>query len=434
MKFLINNPQYWRSSGMEEGLTKIIDLKVDKKGRITLPEEIKEKFLLNQDTELSLRISSEGMFIERKDSLLKKIYIEPTSDCNLNCKTCVRHSWDDNIGSMDLSLYKKIIADLREFKSLEKISFWGIGEPLYHPDIIEMVSLAKKLNVKTQIITNALLLDKEMTEGLLEAGLDSIVVSVDGTSPETMADIRSGADLSQVIENVKNFGASRDKKKKECEIGIEFVIMKSNVDELKNLRRLAFNMGASFIFLTNLLPYTENMQNEILYPFSISRSKPEKRTIHRPEIYLPPTDLKSDTINDIIKVTGQSSSISTAQIPFDPHGGYCKFVEEGSIVVNWKGDISPCIALMHSYECYIRDRKKNIKAYYLANVEKEKIMEIWNSREFKDFRKKLKEFPFSDCTQCSGCEMSKTNEEDCHGNTFPVCGDCLWARGVIQCP
>jgi hypothetical protein len=25
-------------------------------------------------------------------------------------------------------------------------------------------------------------------------------------------------------------------------------------------------------------------------------------------------------------------------------------------------------------------------------------------------------------------------EEDCYGNTFPACGGCLWAQGVIQCP
>ncbi|MFN2341684.1 MAG: radical SAM protein, partial [Halanaerobium sp.] len=117
-----------------------------------------------------------------------------------------------------------------------------------------MIELASNLGVKTQIISNGLLLDQEKAEALLEAGLDSLVVSVDGTSPETMADIRSGADLKTVIQNIQNFRNLRDKKKKECEIGIEYVIMKSNVDELKDLRKLARKLGASFIFLTNLLP------------------------------------------------------------------------------------------------------------------------------------------------------------------------------------
>lgn len=337
-------------------------------------------------------------------------------------------------GHLDLDVYNKLIEDLKEFKGVEKISFWGIGEPLYNPNIVEMVEKASELDVQTQMITNALLLDKEKAEGLLKAGLDSIVVSVDGTSPETMANIRSGADLNQVVSNVQEFKKIRDKLGFETEIGVQYVIMKSNVDELKDLRRLAFKMGASFIFLTNLLPYTESMTDEILYSFSISRSRPEIRTEHRPEIYLPPTDLRENIVKDIAAVGGKSSSISTTQVPFNPHKGYCKFVEEGSIAVNWRGEIAPCIALMHSYDLYIREREKHIKKYSLGNVKEQPLNEIWNSLEFKDFRKEVKEFPYSDCTQCSGCDMSETNEEDCHGNQFPVCGDCLWARGVIQCP
>ena len=433
MQFLINNPQFWRSEGMNEEIPEKLELKL-KNGKLEIPAEIKEKLGLNSETEIIIQFNQKGMYIERADPRLTKVYIEPTSDCNLNCKTCVRHSWDEEMGFMEMEDYKKIIGDLKSFKGLEKISFWGIGEPLFHPQIAEMIELASKLGVKTQIITNGLLLDQEKAEALLEAGLDSLVVSVDGTSPETMADIRSGADLKTVIQNVQNLRSLRDKKKKECEIGIEYVIMKSNVDELKDLRKLARKLGASFIFLTNLLPYTEDMSDEILYSFSISRSQPEIRTEHRPEIYLPPTDLREDIIRDLAAVGGKSSSISTTQVPFNPHRGYCKFVEDGSIAVNWQGEISPCIALMHSYDLYIREREKHINKYSLGKTTEKPLTEIWNSSEFRDFRKRVKEFPFSDCTQCSGCEMSKENEEDCHGNEFPVCGDCLWARGVIQCP
>lgn len=433
MQFLINNPQFWRSDGINEDLPEELELKLND-GKLELPAEVKTRLGLKSDTEVKIKFNQQGIYIERADPRLTKVYIEPTSDCNLNCKTCVRHSWEEEMGFMEMQDYKKLVNELKKFKGLERVSFWGIGEPLFHPQIAEMLNLASKLGVKTQIITNGLLLDQQKADALLEAGLDSLVVSVDGTSPETMADIRSGADLQTVIDNVQNFRRLRDKKKKECEIGIEYVIMKSNVDELKDLRRLAFKVGASFIFLTNLLPYTEDMSAEILYSFSISRSQPEIRTEHRPEIYLPPTDLREDIIRDLAAVGGKSSSISTTQIPFNPHRGYCKFVEDGSIAVNWEGEISPCIALMHSYDLFIRDRKKHIKQYSLGNIEEESLTQIWNRKEFKDFRKKVKEFPFSECTQCSGCEMSKENEEDCHGNEFPVCGDCLWARGVIQCP
>ena len=433
MQFLINNPQFWRKDGINEEVPEKLEIKLEY-GKLDFPQKIKEKLGLENNAKLEIKFNKDGVYIKKADPNLTKVYIEPTSDCNLNCKTCVRHSWDEEMGFMKMKNYKKLIQELNEFNKLERLSFWGIGEPLFHPQISKMVELAADLGVKTQIITNGLLLDKEKAKKLLEAGLDSLVVSVDGTSPETMADIRSGADLKTVIDNLQNFRNLRDKLQFDCEIGIEYVIMKSNIDELKDLRKLAFKMGASFIFLTNLLPYREEMSDEILYSFSISRSQPEIRTEHRPEIYLPPTDLREDIIRDLAAVGGKSSSISTTQVPFNPHRGYCKFVEEGTIAVNWKGEISPCIALMHNYDVYIRDRKKHINKYNLGQITDNSLYEIWYSKEFKDFRKKVKDFPFSDCTQCSGCEMSKENNKDCHGNEFPVCGDCLWARGVIQCP
>ncbi|MFO7814378.1 MAG: radical SAM protein [Halanaerobiales bacterium] len=434
MNLSINNPQFWRTNGINEKVKQEFRVIIDKEGNLQIPEKIKDNLELKPETELKLKAGDSSIIIKRADPLLTKVYVEPTTECNLNCKTCVRHSWNQELGHMEMPVYKKMIEDLKEFKKLNKISFWGIGEPLFHPNIIEMIDSANELPVKTQIITNGLLLDEKVGNELLEAGLDSLVVSIDGTSPETMSDLRSGADLKQIINNVKSFKKYKNKINPEVEIGIEYVIMKSNVDELKDLRKLAYELGASFIFLTNLLPYTESMTDQILYSYSISRSKPKERTDLRPEVYLPPTDLTKETIKGLSKIMGKTSSVSTNQVPFDPHGGYCKFVEEGSIAVNKNGEISPCIALMHSYNCYLRERKKYIKNYSLGNTSKNNIQEIWNSNEFKDFRKKLIEFPFSECTQCSGCDMSETNEEDCHGNTFPVCGDCLWAKGVIQCP
>ena len=435
MGFIINNPQFWRKNGINDKLEKEFKVTLDEKGKLKLPSKLSNELNLKEDTELRIKKDGDTLLIKRVDPLLTKVYIEPISDCNLNCKTCVRHSWDEETGSMNYKDYIKIINDLKEFDNIERISFWGIGEPLYHPDIVKMVKKAKQLKVKTQIITNGILLNENMSRNLLKAGLDSLVVSLDGTSPETMADIRSGADLEEIIKNVKKFKSLKAKyNDNKTEIGIEFVIMKSNISELKDLRKLAFELGASFIFLTNLLPYTKEMTDEILYSFSNSRSQPEERTEHRPEIYLPPTDLSEDTLNAISKVMGKTSSISTRQIPFDPHSGYCKFVEQGSIAINWKGEVSPCIPLMHSYDCYIRERKKHFKAYTIDKIQNQKLSKIYNCKEFTDFRKKLIEFPFSECTQCSGCDMSKTNEKDCHGNTFPVCGDCLWGKGIVQCP
>jgi len=51
------------------------------------------------------------------------------------------------------------------------------------------------------------------------------------------------------------------------------------------------------------------------------------------------------------------------------------------VVVAWDGEVGPCIALMHSYPCFVLEREKTIKRYTLGNVASEDILSIWNKGE-----------------------------------------------------
>jgi hypothetical protein len=59
---------------------------------------------------------------------------------------------------------------------------------------------------------------------------------------------------------------------------------------------------------------------------------------------------------------------------------------------------------------------------------------LWLDEEYVAYRERLHNFAFAPCTFCGGCELSEENMEDCFSNPAPVCGVCLWAQGVIQCP
>ena len=73
--------------------------------------------------------------------MLRKLYIEPTTKCNLNCKMCFRHTWfDEPICDLTLEDYRQVLATMP--KSVETIFFGGMGEPLFHKDILEMIRLA----------------------------------------------------------------------------------------------------------------------------------------------------------------------------------------------------------------------------------------------------------------------------------------------------
>ena len=170
-----------------------------------------------------------------------------------------------------------------------------IGEPLSHPNIAEMIAEANGIGFKTELITNGALLTSELSVKLINAGLDSIVVSLDSSTPRTFSDIRDGSSLDIVIHNMKSFNDAKLKmKKKKPEIGIEFVVMKRNISELKDLRNLAQTIDAGFIMITNLLPYTEDMNDEILYWLSARDCFPIVRSRNSPEIIMPRIDSRAE--------------------------------------------------------------------------------------------------------------------------------------------
>ena len=365
---------------------------------------------------------------------LSKLYIEPTTQCNLQCRTCIRNSWDEPIGSMDMAVYRKLLSDLKDFKTLNTIAFWGYGEPLAHPEIVNMVAEAHEIGLKTEVITNGHLIDKDKAKGFIQAGLDTLVVSVDGTNQASYEDVRIGGDLSRVEENIRGLNLLRAKMSgKKLNVGLEFVIMKSNIHQLPDLAHKAHSMKADFIMLTNLLPCTEDMKDEILYWISATINEDEERSKWSNELMLPRMDLRTEYLTPLLALLKKLDRPMPG-IRDIPQEYCCPFVQRGSAAITWSGDVSPCIALMHSYRCYILGREKFIKRYAVENIAREKIGDIWNKKNYQGFRDRVLTFEFSPCVQCSGCNYSETNEEDCFGNVHPVCGDCLWARSVLLCP
>jgi MoaA/NifB/PqqE/SkfB family radical SAM enzyme len=115
----------------------------------------------------------------------------------------------------------------------------------------------------------------------------------------------------------------------------------------------------------------------------------------------------------------------------------CPFVESGAGAISWDGNLSPCLPLLHShtsYLGYLRYDERFSRRWSIGNVIEHNLPDLWNAPEHIAFRERVQAFDFTPCTTCGSCELIEKNEEDCFGNTFPTCGGCLWAQGVIQCP
>ena len=78
---------------------------------------------------------------------------------------------------MDLRLFNKLMDEIPD--SVTRIFFGGIGEPLYHPDIIYMLRRAKETGCSVEIITNGTLLNHEKAEKIVDMRLDTLWLSLD---------------------------------------------------------------------------------------------------------------------------------------------------------------------------------------------------------------------------------------------------------------
>jgi MoaA/NifB/PqqE/SkfB family radical SAM enzyme len=366
---------------------------------------------------------------------LTKIYIEPTTLCNLKCRTCIRNSWDETIGSMDMAIYKKLLSDLREFPSLHTMAFWGIGEPLAHPEIANMIALAHEMGLETEVITNGHLLDRDLARRFIEAGLDTLVVSLDGTTQTSYENIRLGGNLMCVDENVKEMNRIRASMHSNNPIvGLEFVMMKSNIDQIPYLAEKARIMDATFIVLSNLLPCTEDMKNEILYWIPGTFGNEQERPFLNPDLMLPRMDMHAEYLSLVQSLLEKLNRCMPEVMKRNILEEHCPFIQKGSAAITWCGDVSPCIPLMHSHKCYVMGREKFVKRHWVGNVKYEKMADIWNKKNYREFREQVSKFDFSPCMHCGGCDYVATNEEDCLGNIHPVCGDCLWSKSILLCP
>jgi MoaA/NifB/PqqE/SkfB family radical SAM enzyme len=297
---------------------------------------------------------------------------------------------------------------LQAFSPPPAIFFGGFGEPLSHPDIADMVAEAKKLKSPVELISNAMLLSAELAKRLTAARLDVLWVSLEGAKAESYSDVRLGGELSDALDNIRQFRDSRQAY--HTEIGVVFVAMKRNIAELPEVMHLARELGATRFLVTNVLPYTKDLREEALYS-----SEPADSGFTSPAVNTSFELCKMD-INDATRASLH------------------KIIRNGSTAIRWDGSVSPCLPLMHNHTSYLGERKRFTRHLIAGNVTDKNLSAIWDAPEYLNIRRRVQAFYFASCTACKGCELAEENETDCLGSGFPACGGCLWAQGFIRCP
>jgi putative metalloenzyme radical SAM/SPASM domain maturase len=413
---------------------------------------------------------------------------------------CVKQTSCSDIidGELDPALF---LALDPVFPHLEALILSGVGEPLLAKDLGELIQRARTLmpaKSRIGLQTNGSLMTVSTAVSLIDAGLDQICISIDAITPERFRALRVGEELVSV-ENA--FGVLRQAMelcgRPDVRIGVEFVVMQSNLAELPKVVRWAAIRGASFVIVSHLLPYDERHVSEVVFgnctdkAIELFRKWQERgelqgldirsyyddrlflKYVRLPEVifFRDPMEkpifalvegLKADaercgiTLDirklfsmDFERLTVVAETFAAAREVADEIGidlqlpeltlreqRQCSFIEEGSAFVSWQGDVSPCHLLWHQYHCHASGWDQPVQQKVFGNLSERNIIEIWNSDEFKGFRREALAYEYSSCSSCTlaPCNYVQTDEfeHDCHIRNVP-CGSCLWSQGVFQC-
>jgi MoaA/NifB/PqqE/SkfB family radical SAM enzyme len=409
-------------------------VRVDDEGHLVLPPDLAERLGLVDGALVRVEERGNAVVFGQSSMSLARVYIEPTTLCNLLCRTCIRNVWDEPPGTMSAATFARVMDGVRAVSPRPTLFFGGFGEPFAHPNLLAMLAEAKAAGCAVELITNGTMLDEATRRELVCIGLDRLWVSIDGATPESYADVRLWDALPQVIEDLEALRDLRLASRSAApRLGIAFVAMKRNIADLPEVIRLGQRLGADRFSVSNVLAHTPEMREQVLYAGSIDTEELDPSP-WSPQVSLPRMDIDARTLGQLVRAEADRRGRTPSGRQGDGHANACPFVEKGSVSVRWDGAISPCLPLLHTHRSYLDFRPRTNHAYAVGNVNDRGLLDAWNDPAYVELRERLLAFDFAPCTICNSCDMADENLEDCFGSPTPACGGCLWAQGFIQCP
>lgn len=179
------------------------------------------------------------------------IVLDTTERCNLRCVMCYFSGVDrlrfppfdrqlsDN-GNMPVEIFEQLAE--RYFPRAWRVSMACAAEPLIHPKFAELVRIAGRYDVPDLWFpTNLLALTEPKAEAIVEAGVTTVGISMDGTTKEVYERIRVGGKWEMFEKRLAILDAARQGSRTGARI--IYTWMQSNKDDLVNLPAYAEEHG-----------------------------------------------------------------------------------------------------------------------------------------------------------------------------------------------
>jgi radical SAM protein with 4Fe4S-binding SPASM domain len=270
------------------------------------------------------------------------ISVEPTTQCNLKCPQCftTNKGFTRPKGMLDIETFERIIQQATPYAFYLNLYFQG--EPFLNKDLVKFIAQAKQAKFYVAISTNAHYLSADNINAIIDSGLDKIIVSLDGADAETYQQYRKGGDFNKVIEGVKGLVAAKKQKRiNHPFIELQFLLNKKNEAQLKQINSFKKTLGVDKVAIKSM---------QLIHFEQAADWLPGKQSRYT--------------------VSGDG----TVQIKKELHN-YC-YRMWNSCVITWNGDVVPC--------CFDKNTD-----HAFGNIHNRNLADIWASRVYDDFRKKV---------------------------------------------
>lgn len=338
-----------------------------------------------------------------------RIKINLTRACNLQCRMCIqdrkdtgkqKFPWNDPSNQLSLASWVPLLDQAAAFHPL--IALTG-GEPLLYPEFREFIAAAKARRLVVELVTNGTLLRRE-AEFLVESGVESIIVSIDG--PEEVHDWIRGVPGSfrWSLEGVAALLDARRKARTPWPlVSLNCVISKPNLSRLQEMIPLAEGFGVDVLnYLHTIFDAPDNVEchNRIFTEEWARAMGLEIVTPSKPEGEYYETEIGPEDMPLLYKLMErvQARRGAAMMVNFSPglireklrpyyldlnhpFTNVCKCLWTDMRILP-DGSVMPCL---------------HVRA---GNITQGSFMDVWNSQEIRNFRKLIAKGLFPGCARC----------------------------------
>ena len=184
------------------------------------------------------------------------VSVEPSAVCQLRCPACpvglsAKRSVSPQGGLMPRDLWERVLAQIKD--SAFVIQFYFQGEPLLNKDLPLMIREAHDAGLYTIVSTNAQAMTPDLANALVTAGLDRIIISMDGLTQESYSAYRVGGSLDQCKAALRWLQEAKQKQSslppsmggsRGATIELQVLRLKSNEHEWRAFKKEYKTLGA----------------------------------------------------------------------------------------------------------------------------------------------------------------------------------------------